>query len=169
MDRTEGRWWAPIRFGQVPVAVCADGSPPGWPAGCAAQLCASRDPRPGDARAGGWPLAPLPGAERAYAVLAAALAAGGMTGVLQLDGGGGRELHLVSRGPALAVALTVPDDGDAGDPPPPPDEELALALTLLRTLPRRLSPARAHAVDTPGALAPVLDLARARAGRRCAS
>lgn len=151
-------WWAPVRMGEVRLTVCAGAGPPGWPRGREARLCACAAARHRAEGAVLRPLAPAPGAERAYGLLAAALAADGAAGLLRVADDAA-ELVLVSLGGALAVSE------EATAPEAPGDEELLLARALLRAMPRRL-PRREGGGARNGPPAPVLDLGAARLRRR---
>jgi hypothetical protein len=155
------RWWATIRFGQVPMAVaCAGEGPDGWPEGAQARLVACADgPREGPPAAESVLLVPLRGQERAYRVLAAALAADDLVGLLELDGVPGTRLR--SLGEALVVergcAASLEEARGFAE------GELGLTLALLRSLPRCLPTRGAGGPD--GAPAPVIDLQAIRAAR----
>lgn len=139
------------------------GGPEGWPAETQAHITGCADASSeGPPAAGRSVLTPVPGYERAYATMAAALAADDTVGLLGIAGG--REYRLRSLGEALVVEWGVassPEEARGFT-----EAELAGALLVLRSLPRRL-PVRPAAEGAPTAAgpAPVVDLLQARRAR----
>lgn len=157
-------WSSVIDVGGLPISVVATGcTPPGWPAGAPARItgCVEAS-REGPPAAGRTVLAPAEGYERAYLTMAAALAADDMVGLL---GAGGSEYRLRSLGEALVAEWG--RASSAEEARGFTEAELAGALMMLRSLPRRL-PARAApsaGEAVAGDLAAVVDLMQVRRAR----
>jgi hypothetical protein len=157
------RWAGTLGFGEIDVAVRIAGAvPAAWPDAGRLRIVAT-EPDRGGGGARGALLAAMPGAERAYRLLAEALAAEGLAAVLD-PGDGSRAGRLRAAGGAL-VAEVAAAPGDAPDEEAPTEEELALALTLLRAFPRAITPAARGGGARPAEPAPVVDLADRRRAR----
>lgn len=157
-------WSARIHVGGLPLEVASPGGgPEGWPHAAEAHITGCADaPAEGPPAAGRVVLAPAQGYERAYATMAAALAADDTVGLLGVAGG--REYRLRSLGEALVVEWGVassPEEARGFT-----EAELAGALLVLRSLPQRL-PVRPAAEGAPAAAgpAPVVDLMQVRRAR----
>ncbi|MEQ8833589.1 MAG: hypothetical protein RIB67_04010 [Miltoncostaeaceae bacterium] len=157
-------WSARIHVGGLPVEVASPGGgPEGWPSAAQAHITGCADASTeGPPAAGRAVLTPAPGFERAYLTMAAALAADDTVGLLGISGG--REYRLRSLGEALVVEWGVaasPEEARGFT-----EAELAGALLVLRSLPRRL-PVRPAADGAPTAAgpAPVVDLTQVRRAR----
>jgi hypothetical protein len=161
---TKGMWWSVIDVGGLPLSVVAPvGAPSVWPAGSPARISGCIEAsREGPPAAGRTVLAPAPGYERAYHTMAAALAADDMIGLLGVEGAA--EHRLRSLGEALVAewgrAATAEEARGFTE------AELAGALLVLRSLPRRLpprhAPADAPAAGTGGAVVDLMQVRRAR-------
>lgn len=156
-------WSSVIDVGGLPLDVVVAGeAPSGWAPGTPARIsgCVEAS-REGPPAAGRSVLGPAPGYERAYATMAAALAADDTVGLLAVPGVG--EFRLRSLGEALVVEwgrATSAEEARGFT-----EAELAGALMVLRSLPRRLPARPAAAAAAAAGPAPVVDLMQARRAR----
>ena len=152
---------ATLAFGEIDVAVRAAGPmPDGWPPGARLRIVATQLDRAGRAPLSQRVvLVPASGSERAYRLLAEAMAIDCTAAVLDAgDGTRGARLR------SIAGALVVEAAGVHVDEANGSEEELQLALALLRAFPRAITPAPGSAAEAPAA-APVIDLSERRQAR----
>jgi len=160
--RGQTGWSGALAFGEVAVGVrVAGGALAGWPPGARLRIVAIERDRGGPPPPDSAPFLPTPSSERAYELLAAALAVDGVAAILDSDEG-----HLC-RLRSLGGAL-IAEAGGAGLPggtSPISNEELGLALALLRTYPRALPPGSPPGAEADGAPAQVIEMSARRRRR----